>query len=356
MIQVDAGLTNIIVTNSSITDIDGAVGRLAYRGIELTTLANSRRFEEVAGLLWSESPQAVTEKLAAGRCAAWRQLPHLGRALQLPNGMDALRAGLAQLNESTDPVAACAVFVAAWSRTQAGSPPIAPDPSCPHAEDYLRMLGQPTPPSRVRALEAYLIAVMDHGLNASTFAARVVTSTRSDEVSAMVAAVGALKGPLHGGAPGPVLDMLDAIGQVERAREWLTEKLDSGERVMGMGHRVYRVRDPRAAVLETALQQLAYSPRLQLAHGVEEVATALLAERHPDRPLRANVEFYTAVLLEALGLHRTLFAPTFAVARSAGWRAHIREQRETGKLIRPKAQYTGPAGAAVPQWGRLPAV
>ncbi|NCG20450.1 MAG: hypothetical protein GWP91_15685 [Rhodobacterales bacterium] len=171
----------------------------------------------------------------------------------------------------------------------------------------------------------------------------------------MVAAVGALTGPLHSGAPGPVLDMLDAIGQADHAHDWLVEKLKTGERIMGMGHRVYRVRDPRAAVLETALLQLPPSPRLKLAHVVEETATALLAERHPDRPLRANVEFYTAVLLEALGLDRTLFAPTFAVARSVGWRAHIREQREHGKLIRPKAVYTAQTGATMPQWDNTPA-
>jgi citrate synthase len=181
--------------------------------------------------------------------------------------------------------------------------------------------------------------VSDHGLNASTFAARVVASTASDTVSAVVAALGALKGKLHGGAPGPVLDMLDAIDEPARARAWLEAALARGERIMGMGHRVYRVRDPRAFVLERAVAKLAPNPRLLLARAVEREARALLSARHPNRPLEANVEFYTAVLLEAVGLPRTTFTPTFAVGRTAGWCAHVAEQRRVGKLIRPRSAY-----------------
>jgi citrate synthase len=190
-------------------------------------------------------------------------------------------------------------------------------------------------------------------MNASTFAARVVTSTQSDPVSALVAAVGALKGPLHGGAPGPVLDMLDRIGDAASVRPWLTAELAAGRRIMGMGHRIYRVRDPRAFVLERALadleRQRAGRPdqgRLALARLVERTAEDLLAERHPDRPLRANVEFYTALLLEAVGLDRACFSTTFAVGRCAGWLAHIAEQRRTGRLIRPGSRYVGPLPAA----------
>jgi citrate synthase len=177
-------------------------------------------------------------------------------------------------------------------------------------------------------------------MNASTFAARVIASTRSDMVSAVTGAIGALKGPLHGGAPGPVLDMLDAIGAPANAETWLLGELAAGRRIMGMGHRVYRVRDPRAAVLEEAVRPLA-SPRLELARAVEHAAAKILRDRKPDRPLAANVEFYTAVLLDAVGLPREQFAATFAVSRIAGWAAHVIEQHRTGRLIRPASNYTG---------------
>jgi citrate synthase len=211
-------------------------------------------------------------------------------------------------------------------------------------------LGTEPDPARARAVDAYLVTVSDHGMNASTFAARVVASTGSDMVSSVVAAVGALKGPLHGGAPGPVLDMLDAIGTPERARAWIDAELDAGRRIMGMGHRVYRVRDPRAAVFEHEIERLTDSQigaqageRLTLARVVERAADEALRARHPDRPLPANVEFFTAVLLEAAGLPREAFSPTFAVGRVAGWCAHYLEQRATGRLIRPASRYIGPA-------------
>jgi citrate synthase len=205
--------------------------------------------------------------------------------------------------------------------------------------------------ARVRALDTYLVTVSDHGMNASTFAARVVTSTATDSVSAVVAAIGALKGPLHGGAPGAVLDMLDAIGSIERARKWLEATLDRGERIMGMGHRIYRVRDPRAAVLEGAIRRLettlGKNTRLELAHAVEAQASTLLDARYPTRKIRANVEFNTAVLLEAVGLTRNLFTATFAIGRSLGWVAHIEEQRKSGRLIRPDSEYIGKIPPAI---------
>jgi citrate synthase len=203
-------------------------------------------------------------------------------------------------------------------------------------------------PARARALDRYLTTVSDHGMNASTFVARVVASTGSDVVSSVVAAIGALKGPLHGGAPGPVLDMLDAIGTADRAHAWLAAELAAGRRIMGMGHRIYRVRDPRAAVFERALAEMAgelpagAAERLALARAVEKEATAMLTARHPDRPIAANVEFYTAVLLEAVGLARALFSPSFAAGRVLGWTAHAAEQRRTGRLIRPASRYVGP--------------
>jgi citrate synthase len=238
-------------------------------------------------------------------------------------------------------IGAAPVFVAAWSRRRAGQPAIAPDPSLGHAADYLRMtLGRPADPACVRALDAYLVTVIDHAMSASTFTARVIASTRSDLISAVVGAVGALKGPLHGGAPSPVLDMLDAIGAPGQAEAWLIGELAAGRRIMGMGHRMYRVRDPRAAVLERAVRPL-NSPRLALARAVEAAATKILGERKPDRPLAANVDFFTAVLLDAVGLAREQFAPTFAVSRIAGWSAHVIEQHRTGRLIRPASHYTG---------------
>ncbi len=269
-----------------------------------------------------------------------------------------------------------------------GGRPIAPDPGLSHAADYLRMLEGAAPDAaRVAGLEAYLVTVADHGMNASTFAARVVTSTGSDAVSAIVAAIGALKGPLHGGAPGPVLDMLDAIGEPGRAAAWIDAELAAGRRIMGMGHRIYRVRDPRAAGLERAVARLgqagaatggpalprpgrhatsrgrapraavperaiaapdqagASTGRLALARAVERAAEGALRAKYPGRPLAANVEFYTAVLLDTVGIDRAAFAPTFAVGRVAGWAAHVLEQRETGRLIRPASRYVGPAPA-----------
>jgi citrate synthase len=268
------------------------------------------------------------------------------------------------------------VFAAAWARRQSGADAVAPDPSRGHAADYLGMLhGAPAKAHEVRALDAYFVTVVDHGLNASTFAARVVASTGSDLVSAITAAIGALKGPLHGGAPGPVLDLLDLVGSPERAKGVLESEMDARRRIMGMGHRVYRVRDPRAAVLEAAVERLrettrgddpGKSPeggsdseaarvaaRLELSRAVEREATALLSLRYPSRALRANVEFYTAVLLEAIGVPRALFSATFATARVAGWAAHVDEQRRKGRLIRPTSIYVGavPASGAAEATG-----
>jgi len=302
--------------------------------------------------------------LGAARVEAFDRVARLGDALATGDGMDALRAATAHLAATGEPArdavrltAALAVFAAAWARTRHGLRPVAPEAGLGHAADYLAMVrGEPADAARVRGLDTYLVTVSDHGMNASTFAARVVTSTGSDPVSAIVAAIGTLKGPLHGGAPGPVLDMLDAIGAPDdaRAEAWLEVELAAGRRIMGMGHRIYRVRDPRAAVLEGATQRLeaalgASAGRLALARTVERAAAAILRKKRPDRPLCANVEFYTAVLLDAVGLDRTLFSPTFAVARVAGWLAHVAEHARVGKLIRPASRYVGvtpPAAAA----------
>jgi citrate synthase len=308
----------------------------------------------------------LRQALGRARQRAWARLPHLGDALDTDDAMAALRAALSHLQAGADSgpdhaeprvaptlkceiTAALAVFAAAWARRRHGQPPLSPDASLGHAADYLRMATGEGPgegAARAAALDAYLVTAADHGMNASTFTARVVASTQSDAVSAIVAALGALKGPLHGGAPGPVLAMLDAIGEPAHAATWIAARLAAGERIMGMGHRVYRVRDPRAAVLERAVERLeaagVHSPRLALARAVEAVAVATLKEHRPERRLAANVEFYTAVVLDAVGLPQDLFAATFAVARVAGWLAHIDEQRALGRLIRPASRYVGP--------------
>lgn len=359
------GLDGVVAAETRLSDVDGEAGKLVIGGYDAEELAERVGFEAVVDLLErsatgvdarldATSANGVRVALGRGRVRAFAKLPELGDALERADGMDALRAAVGHLDSATPPVdvvAAIAVFAAAWLRRRRGEAPLAPDAGAGHAADYLRMVTGATPaPEVARALDAYLVTVVDHGMNASTFAARVVTSTGSDPVSAVVAALGALKGPLHGGAPGPVLDMLDAVGSAGAARSWLEDRLARGERIMGMGHRIYRARDPRAAILEKAVRSLsAHGPaaaRLALARAVETAAEGLLAARHPDRPLKANVEFYTAVLLEAVGLPREAFTPTFAVGRVAGWLGHVAEQRERGRLIRPASRYVGVAPAA----------
>jgi citrate synthase len=350
--------------------VDGERGVLVVRGTPLEAFAGRFGLEKIAELLWtpgatarvtsSDEAQALCAAFGAARSAAFTLVPRLELAWSQSDAMDGLRAAVAQLPTvaEIDPFAggarlagAIAVFAAAWWRAQRGLPAVAPDPSLTHAADFLRMLrGEAPSEAEVHALTTYLVTVADHGMNASTYAARVVASTGSDSVSAVVAGLGALKGPLHGGAPGPVLDMLDAIGTPERAEPWLRAELAAGRRIMGMGHRIYRVRDPRAAVLERALEELEQSGaargRLPLARVVENSAVSLLASSHPERPLRTNVEFFTAILLDALGIDRKLFTATFAVGRVVGWYAHVLEQRRSGKLIRPESRYVGPLEAS----------
>jgi len=237
------------------------------------------------------------------------------------------------------------VFLAAFHRMRNGKQPLESHPELGHAANYLYLLTGKIPEEQhVKALDAYLVLLADHGMNASTFTARVVASTESDIVSAVVAAIGALKGPLHGGAPSKVQDMLQAIGTIENAENWLRNALARGERLMGFGHRVYKTEDPRAEELRD-LAHLADPQEFVLARRVEELALALLKERKPDQRLNTNVEFYSAVLLASVGLPGDLFTPTFAVSRVVGWTAHILEQVSNNRLIRPEADYTGPTQA-----------
>jgi len=366
--EIRAGLDGVVVAETRLSLVDGERGRLVVRGHDVEALARARGFEEVAQLLWAgalpdaTAAERLARELGEARVRAFARLGALREALAAPDGMEALRGALGSLHgapgESAHALrvrltASVSVFAAAWARLRAGAAPVAPNAELSHAADLLRCArDRPADAALVAGLDAYLITVAEHGMNASTFTARVVASTGSDATSAVVAALGALKGPLHGGAPGPVLDMLDAIGAPENAEAWLRAELDAGKRLMGLGHRVYRVRDPRAAVLERAVARLestgGESRYLARARAVERVAVRVLAERYPTRNLQTNVEFYTAVLLDALGFARELFTPVFAVARVAGWLAHFDEERERGRLIRPDVRYVGalPAEAA----------
>ena len=345
-----SGLDGVVVAHTMISHVDGERGQLVIAGADVEQLARTTSYEDaVSRVLGAAGGAAISPReLGDARTAAWELAARTGDALALADGMDALRAALAHIGSTGDDradalaaIGAAPVFAAAWSRQRRGLAPVPPAPALGHAADYLRMtIGAPGSAAAVRALEAYLVTVIDHGMSASTFTARVIASTASDLISSIVGAVGALKGPLHGGAPGPVLDMLDAIREPAGAEAWLLGELAAGRRIMGMGHRVYRVRDPRAAVLEVAVKPLA-SPRLELARAVEAAAAKILRERKPDRSLAANVEFYTAILLDAVGLPREQFSPTFVVGRVAGWSAHVLEQRAVGKLIRPQSTYVG---------------
>jgi len=358
-----SGLEGVISAETRLSAVDGEAGELIIAGFPVEELASRATFEEVVYLLWHDSlPDAV--QLAAFReeLGALRTLP--GATLELLRdaaaervpAMDALRmaAGTISLGgtdesyyEALALVARLPGIVATYWRLLEGNEPVAPDPRLGHAANYLYMLtGEEPGAEEVRALETYLNTVADHGMNASTFAARVIVSTRSDVVSAVVGAIGALKGPLHGGAPGPALDVVFEIGDAGRAESVLRAKLERGERLMGFGHRIYKVRDPRADVLAAAAERL-YSTDgdgelYRLALDVEKIALQVLAQHKPDRNLQTNVEFYTALLLHGLGLPAELFTPTFAVARVAGWTAHCFEQQALDRLIRPQSAYVGP--------------
>ena len=354
-----AGLEDVVVAETRLSGVDGEAGELTIAGFPVEELAGSASFEEVIYLLWHDAlpdqgQLADFRKELAGR----RELPgamlDLLRAVAVENvpAMDALRMAGGTVIPATDDeealtmVALLPTIIAAYWRMLQGKEPVAPDPELGHAANYLYMFTGEVPGAEfTRALETYFNTVSDHGMNASTFAARVIVATRSDFVSAVVGAIGALKGPLHGGAPGPALDVVFEIGEASRAEAYLRAKLGRGERLMGFGHRIYRVRDPRADVLAAAAKRLYTTDGdrqlYELALDVEQTALWLLAEHKPGRNLQTNVEFYTALLLHGLGLPTQLFTPTFAAGRVAGWTAHCFEQRALDRLIRPQSRYVG---------------
>ncbi|HYG27525.1 MAG TPA: citrate synthase/methylcitrate synthase [Caulobacteraceae bacterium] len=352
------GLEGVVAAETVMSEVDGSAGRLVIRGRSLDDIVGRIRFEEVAHMLldgfFDHLPDDLAPALGAARAQVFTEVAELDKRLLALTPVEAVRALMARLPDGDDlPTAlrligAPAVFTAAVIRARAGQAPIAPDPALSHSADVLRMSrGAPASRAEAAALDAYLVTVSDHGLNASTFAARVVASTRAGLTSAALAGISALKGPLHGGAPGPVIEMLDEIGSPENARAWIEEALDRGERLMGFGHRIYRVRDPRADALKAAVRKLAENSdalpgRLAFAEAVEAAALAILRDRKPDRPLDTNVEFYTALLLEALVFPPAAFTCVFAMGRVVGWIAHAREQLAGGRLIRPQSRYVGP--------------
>ncbi|MDO8911299.1 MAG: citrate synthase/methylcitrate synthase [Phenylobacterium sp.] len=347
------GLEDVIAAHTVMSDVDGAAGRLIIRGRSLDDLAGRASFEEVTRLLWDgffdHLPADLAGPLAAARAEVFAEVSAMDTGILALSPIEAMRALTARLADGDDLavalrlLAAPAVFTAAVVRGQAGEAPIAPDASLGHAADILRMLGKAPSQAEAEALDTYLVTVSDHGLNASTFAARVVASTRAGLGSAVLAGISALKGPLHGGAPGPIIDMLDGIGGAENARPWIEAALARGDRLMGFGHRVYRVRDPRADALKAAIRRMGTrSGRLEFAEAVERAVLEILKAHKPDRSLDTNVEFYTALLLEALAFPPSAFTCVFAMGRTAGWIAHAREQLAGGRLIRPQSVYVGP--------------
>jgi citrate synthase len=368
------GLDGVVAARTRLSKVDGAAGELVIGGYALDQLAGKVTFEEAAHLLWEgRLPTAAERDTLRKAIAASRALPaetlHVVKAALKAKPIDALRMASATLSldlaqpDAITPdadraaarmvVARFPTVVAAHLRLRQGKEPIAPRQDLGLAANFLYMVFDKEPdPIAARALDTYWVTVIDHGMNASTFAGRVIASTRSDLISAVTGAIGALKGPLHGGAPGPVLDMLHDIGSADRAEAWFRKEIQEGRRIMGFGHRVYKVRDPRAEVLSKVAEEMA-TARLEdrklydLARDVERTALRVLDDVKPGRNLRTNVEFYTALVLQSLGLPPDSFVALFACGRAAGWSAHVLEQHAEDHLIRPQSEYVGPVGLTV---------
>lgn len=368
------GLDGVVAAQTRLSHVDGQAGKLIIGGYELSELAGRISFEGAAHLLWRgrlPTPDELTSlrrEIAGLRALPDEAMQVVQAAAQTPP-IDALRMACATLSldlHNPDGItpeddlqaakrltARFPTIVAAHARVVAGKQPIAPRADLTHAANFLYMVhGKEPDPIAARAIDTYWVTVIDHGMNASTFAARVIASTRSDMVSAVTGAIGALKGPLHGGAPGPVLEMLKDIESADRAEQWVRNELAAGRRIMGFGHRVYKVRDPRADVLSKAADAMsgaALQDRklFDLARSVEQTVLRILEEVKPGRNLRTNVEFFTALVLQALGLDPRSFVATFACGRVAGWCAHVIEQHAEDHLIRPQSEYVGPRNLKV---------
>ena len=354
------GLEGVIAGETSLSYIDGAAGRLLYRGYRIGDLVERGTYSAVADLLWTGEWEAghrlPTAPIPDAVMEILRAIPSDAKP------MDALRTAVSAWGTTQDlpwpptvgHARALTAFspsaLAAFARLRAGQEPVDPDPELDLTAGFLYQLtGERPDAGTARALDAYFIVGAEHGFNASTFTARVITSTRSDLASAVAGAIGTMKGPLHGGAPSEVVDQLAQVGSAEHAEQWVRDALGRGERLMGFGHRVYRAYDPRAAALRKVAEGMENKPDwLQLATQVEDVALRILAEKYPDRALKTNVEYYAAPVLMGVGLSPDLFPATFSLARHAGWTAHALEQAANNRLIRPDVNYIGPEERELP--------
>ncbi|MFJ9372459.1 citrate synthase/methylcitrate synthase [Streptomyces sp. NPDC101455] len=379
-IEVPRGLAGVVVTDTRIGDVRGIEGFYHYRHYSAVELAGTRGFEDVWHLLaYGELPDAEQSAAFAAETAALRPLPDEVRAAlpavaaasgtsgSLSGPLSGMRTALSLLGAAKGfrPVydidadarrrdtlvasAAVPTLLTALYRLGRGLDPVEPREDLSYAANYLYMLtGSEPDKQQARAIEQYLISTIDHGFNASTFTARVIASTGADVAACLVGAVGALSGPLHGGAPSRALDTLDAIGTPDRIDPWIRERVLAGDRIMGFGHAIYRTEDPRSRMLREVAQQFG-GPRVEFAVEVERQVEAILAELKPGRELHTNVEFYAGPVMELCGLPREMFTPTFAAARVVGWSANVVEQAEDSKIIRPVARYVGTeAPVAVP--------
>mgnify|MGYP001358342403 CR=1 FL=1 len=358
------GLEGIVAASTALSHVYGEEGRLIYRGYDIHELAGRASFEEVAHLLWvghlpnqAELDQ-FNARLDANRLlepavidiirALPRETPPMDVLRTAVSSVGPMMPELFDLEHPASLDAAIAIsarfpsILAAFHRIRQGKAPIPHKPGLNTAQSYLYQLFGHEPEARHwKPLETYLVLLADHGMNASTFTARVIASTQSDLCSALTGAVGALKGPLHGGAPSLVLDMLNEIGTADNVDPWLTAALDRGDRLMGFGHRVYKAEDPRAEILR-GLAETASDPEFfELSLKTEQRALEMLNERKPGRRLYTNVEFYSAAVLAAVGLPGDMFTPTFAVSRSVGYSAHVLEQVSNNRLIRPQSEFIG---------------
>jgi citrate synthase len=362
-------LEGIVAAATQIGEVNGREGRLNLRGYDIRELAGRTSFEEVAYLLWhGKLPsrteyEALTQELRSARELEAPVLAALRALAPHATGMHMLRMAASMLSIGDEDVdnldlepnrrraarilAQIPALVAHTWRLHNGLELVEPKPEHGFAQGFLYMLeGKEPDEARVHGLNAYLVAVSEHGLNASTFTARVIASTNSDMVSAITGAVGALKGPAHGGVPAPVLEMLTEIGTPDQAEAYIRRELTEGRRIMGFGHRVYKVRDPRAAILGDAAEKMAEltgdRSLLDLTKAVEETTVRVLAELKPGRDLYANVELYAALILHAVGVPSELFTPIFGIARTAGWTAHVVEQYSDNRIFRPTSIFVGP--------------
>lgn len=372
LIDVPRGLTNVAVAETSISNVNGREGFYQYREWSAVELAERASFEDVWHLLvFGSMPDAARSAAFAERVADSRSLPAsiddaMATIVADAPGLDAL-SGLtallpligaaygmgplfdsdeAQREDDAVKLAAVTPFVlGSLHRLRNGLPRLEPLPGRGAVANYLYLVtGVEPSPEGERALSTYMVAAMDHGFNASTFTARVIASTGADMASCLVGALGALSGPLHGGAPSRALDALDEVGDRERIEPWVRGRIASGERIMGFGHAAYRTVDPRSRLLKPVARRLG-GARTELALEFEETAERVLAELKPGLELHANVEFYAAVVMDLCGIPRELFTATFAAARVIGWTAHVLEQARDPKIIRPSARYVGPAFA-----------